>query len=580
MHTHRTQMPYRSPSASRWFRARALTAAMLLVLSAGARPVAANDLSNSPCTAGDVEIVGSGLIINEPCACPVGGTFSATVQFVVRNNTSSGRYCVSLHLVPDGVVITVPYDVVLRDAKGSSTATGRSGSEPYHDTVMFGSIPNFPCTTGLVCFGGSDVVSGKCAPLGCSTVSWNTSNSASACTTADQNPPGGQCRHEQVCIVGFGATLQCITNCGVGCQATATLQACVNAPTSRGPFQLTLAGSDGSSATQSTFGDPSGTACVNFTVTPGQYPTTTYTLTVTDKDGCTRTATTSLQARQNPTANAGPDEAKCSTDATASFTLAGVATIGTPTWSVVSGSAAIAAPSSPTSGVTVTGTGSATLRLTVSNPPCPDKTDDVTLTVNAPPTAGAGPDQSKCSAGATTSFTMAGTASGGTPTWSVVSGPVVIGDPSKLNTGVTFTGGGSARLRLTVASNATPACADAIDDVDLNVTAGTVLISAPTPGCNGILTYTAAVDGQTGCTFSWSVDGRSLKTFLPGPADDARVARVSGTNFGTFQFRALDNVCHSIEVAATCSVNGQACTARASTTVTQCATTSQGCNKP
>ena len=130
---------------------------------------------------------------------------------------------------------------------------------------------------------------------------------------------------------------------------------------------------------------------------------------------------------------------------------------------------------------------------------------------------------------------MAGTASGGTPTWSVVSGPVVIGDPSKLNTGVTFTGGGSARLRLTVASNATPACADAIDDVDLNVTVGTVLISAPTPGCNGILTYTAAVDGQTGCTFSWSVDGRSLKTFLPGPADDVRVARVSGTNFGTFQ---------------------------------------------
>src|SRR5207247_6307621 len=143
-------------------------------------------------------------------------------------------------------------------------------------------------------------------------------------------------------------------NCTVSCGATATLQGCVKSPTNRGPFTLTLAGNDGSSQTQSTFGDPSGTTCMNFSVTPSRSPTTTYTLTVTDKDGCTRTATTSLQARQNPTANAGPDDAKCSADATTSFTLAGVAAIGTPTWSVVSGSAAIANPSSLTSGVTVT----------------------------------------------------------------------------------------------------------------------------------------------------------------------------------------------------------------------------------
>src|SRR5207247_8006805 len=81
----------------------AVAAAMLLVLGLGARPAAANDLSTSPCTASDVEIVGTGLIVNEPCICPPGGTFSATVQFTIRNNTNSGRYCVPLHLVPAGL---------------------------------------------------------------------------------------------------------------------------------------------------------------------------------------------------------------------------------------------------------------------------------------------------------------------------------------------------------------------------------------------------------------------------------------------------------------------------------------------
>src|SRR5437870_5271428 len=49
----------------------------------------ANDLSTNPCTAGDVEIIGTGIVLNEPCTCSPGGTFNATVQFTVRNNTST-----------------------------------------------------------------------------------------------------------------------------------------------------------------------------------------------------------------------------------------------------------------------------------------------------------------------------------------------------------------------------------------------------------------------------------------------------------------------------------------------------------
>src|SRR5206468_1859409 len=205
---------------------------------------------------------------------------------------------------------------------------------------------------------------------------------AAGCTAADQNPPGGQCRHQQVCVIGYGASLSCTANCTVSCGTTATLQGCVKSPTNRGPFTLALAGNDGSSQTQSTFGDPSGNTCLNFSVTPSKSPTTIYTLTVTDKDGCTRTATTSLDVRAHPTA--GGAQAQRAAGATTPFTLGGSATSGTPSWSVVSGPATIASPGSLTSGVTLTGTGTATLRLTVAstaNPPCPSATDEVVLVV-------------------------------------------------------------------------------------------------------------------------------------------------------------------------------------------------------
>jgi len=371
-----------------------------------ARFAAANDLSTLPCTAGDVEIVGNGLVLNEPCTCTAGSTFNAQVQFTVRNNTSTGRYCIALHLVPDGSYSTTPIDIVLRDANGSSTAPGKSGSERFHDTVMYGTLPNFPCSIGIVTFGSPGVTRGKCLPGQCTTISWNTSGGAASCTTADQSPPGGQCRHQQVTIVGYGATLACTAGCTPGCGGTTTLRACVTAPTSRGPFSLVVTGSDGSTATQSTFGDASGTACLDFTVSPSQSPTTTYTLTVTDKDGCTRTATQAI-----------------------------------------------------------------------------------------------------------------------------------------------------------------------------NVTALTVTITPPsTPGCNGVLSYSASATGGSGCSFTWTVDGQSLATFLAGGgADAARIARTSGSDAASFDFRALDNACHTIGVSCSCPTANGTCTGSTSVTAKQCVGSTLNC---
>src|SRR5205823_1877767 len=111
---------------------------------------------------------------------------------------------------------------------------------------------------------------GKCLPGTCTTISWNTSPTASGCTIADQSPPGGQCRHQQVCVVGFGARLSCIANCSVTCGESSTLHACVDGPANRGPYSFVVTGSDGSSQTQSAYGDASGSTCLDFTVSPAQ----------------------------------------------------------------------------------------------------------------------------------------------------------------------------------------------------------------------------------------------------------------------------------------------------------------------
>ena len=99
----------------------------------------------------------------------IGAIAGAIGVVTVRNNTSTSRYCIALHLVPDAVVLTAPYDVVLHDVGGSSTAPGKSGSAKYKDTVMYGTITDFPCNAGVVCFGQSGVVRGKCAVGTCTT---------------------------------------------------------------------------------------------------------------------------------------------------------------------------------------------------------------------------------------------------------------------------------------------------------------------------------------------------------------------------------------------------------------------------
>jgi len=134
-------------------------------------------------------------------------------------------------------------------------------------------------------------------------------------------------------------------------------------------------------------------------------------------------------------------------------------------------------------------------------------TGSLTITVTPAPAAmaSAGLDQALCSTGATTTFTLAGSAANGATVWSVVSGTVSITNPGALNSTAVFAGVGTATLRLTV----TGSCGVATDEVVLTVYPPPDAEAGPdrTLTC---ATTSVTLNGSStspGATFGWSGPG-------------------------------------------------------------------------
>jgi|GEM_PF-1000908 len=211
-----------------------------------------------------------------------------------------------------------------------------------------------------------------------------------------------------------------------------------------------------------------------------------------------------LTNRALPTAsNAGPDQNKCNNGG---FTLAAnTPAVGTGLWTVVSGTATITTPASPTSAVTGVPVGtSATLRWTISNAPCVATTDDVVL-INTPnPTAAnAGADQNNCNNGG---FTLSGNSPTiGSGIWTVLSGTATITTPSSPTSAVTGVPvGTSATLRWTI-SNAP--CAASTDDVVLTNTNNPTISAAGSDQalCTSTASVTLAANNPVVGTGAWSI---------------------------------------------------------------------------
>lgn len=251
-----------------------------------------------------------------------------------------------------------------------------------------------------------------------------------------------------------------------------------------------------------------------------------------------------------PAANAGSDQVLCLP--TTSTSLAGNAATspGSGVWSVVSGTANISTPSSPTSTVTGIGTGVNTLRWTITNGACNQTTtDDVVITLfnNAQSTPNAGPDASLCTP--TSTYTMQGSAisAPATGTWTLVSGTGTIGNANSPNATISGLGIGANVFRWTL-QNGNCANNNAFDEMtifvfDQNQPAanagndqalcfnGTTAVSASLLGSNIVFPGTG----------NWTVIA-GTGTFSSSTASSTTVSGLSvGTN--TFRWTVNNGAC-------------------------------------
>lgn len=243
-----------------------------------------SDIIAMQCTANDMQVMGSGIVTNEPCGCT--GTFTANVSFVINNSANAARYCATMYLC-DGSLFRQLLVPAVVPGKTANTYTVQ--------------IPNYPCNSGLQCYGagvpnaplGSVFPKGAACPTGqcCDTVLWNQ-NSGNECP--DATPIASQCRHQQICIQAKSVNLTCVSGCTPGNTCGpyfATVKVC-HSGLSAGPYFYYV--SDDMLAKTRT----SSNSCETFQVEVN-HPSEQFTAYVQDSSGC-KTYATPITLTSNP----------------------------------------------------------------------------------------------------------------------------------------------------------------------------------------------------------------------------------------------------------------------------------------
>ncbi|MGD0260161.1 MAG: autotransporter-associated beta strand repeat-containing protein, partial [Verrucomicrobiota bacterium] len=277
------------------------------------------------------------------------------------------------------------------------------------------------------------------------------------------------------------------------------------------------------------------------------------------------------------TANAGSPQELCASTAT----LAGnTPTVGTGTWTLVSGSGTITSPNSPNSTVTGLGYGANTFQWTIHNPSCTDNSLDssstVTITQDQPPTtASVGGTQNLCGTGSATTAALGGnTPTVGSGAWSQVSGPgtATFSAPTSGSSTATVNAYGTYDLRWTISNGTcTPSTADVTVNFYQNPTASAGTNQDICLGGAVAIGGNPTASGGSGgnYTYSWSpATGLSSTTVANPTASPATTTLYTVTVTDGNGCTAQSSVTVSLNVAPTISTqpaNQAACSGSTAT---------------
>ncbi|HKC86427.1 MAG TPA: hypothetical protein VKG02_10660, partial [Blastocatellia bacterium] len=275
------------------------------------------------------------------------------------------------------------------------------------------------------------------------------------------------------------------------------------------------------------------------------------------------------------TVNPNPSDAITAPDAVCALSTGNTASVpnagqgATYNWTITNGTIT-SGQGTPSITWTAGSTSPVTLNVQVSTASGCPATGSKQVTVNALPSAAAGPDQTKCqNESGTTSFTVTGvvTAGSATPLWSVFgttgTAAATIISPNNATTDVNVTGIGAVTLRLT---SATASCGAATDDVVLTV--------SPNPGATitALSTVCALSTGNTasvpnagqGATYLWTITNGTITSGQGTPSITWTAGSAGSTTLSV-----------TVSVGGGCSASGSK-----SVTVNNCNTESKGPGNP
>ncbi len=234
-----------------------------------------------------------------------------------------------------------------------------------------------------------------------------------------------------------------------------------------------------------------------------------------------------------------PDQAQCSNDL---FTMTQSApSVGTGVWTLISGSAVITSPGSPTTTVTDLPAGtSAILRWTVTNGTC-IVFDEVTIRNDIEPLISDQPNQAQCNQ---STFTMTqNDPSPGTGLWTLIMGSDGITTPTSPTTTITgITAGTSATLRWTVTNGA----CSVFDDVVLTNDVLPVISDEPDQSqCSGD-SFTMTQSAPSVGTGEWTLISGAATITAPGSPTTTITGVATGTSV-TVRWTVTNGTCSAFD---------------------------------